>query len=870
MSTHIFVLMSAPPPFPWLLSTLCLGCYASVAVLLFGWGEATSRVPPSPERDLALYWMKRVRTTDFTDWYNTNAETVGSSAGRTLPGGMGVEGQVLMPLHAVYLYALSRVVDWHPHVVWASAFGLDAQNIHAQQCHTSECFDVHHDAVVVLVVMMSILVPPILWALMARVAAMLVDGLNDRAAVNGPVTSTSSTSLSGVTRVDQSVWVFRCTAIGFGIVFLFAVLPLTALEFLTLHPVAMCGAGLLAVVYLMLTEEYWFVNRENYPRSSFDFSKPFYEQGHVCSFSLKRGPPLRGMAAMAALTMLLCLLLRSMWVIAPFVFVWIFTLCYQHAHRRLLVCVKVPEGEQSAKSARDGYIDFGYSCYRDRLYLQFCAGSVLSAAVVVAIIVGAPFVYKKQPLCAFVDLFAPPYTERLLPVGETARVSLTGGRELTEDCLTIFPRTFTCTRPSPNVWLLSEFYGVSWTQMSVSLAALVTSTKRKMYTNGYLWLDFVTLTILVLSNGVTILTALLYRVRRVPLTFESPAEFLAEYRAQEKIFDNYWTAEAERLSKTRLCPASERTQWGKPCGAETSGQNEAKIVRRTCITQEEYALKQLSIFLWIMLGAVATCNLFVLHAGGITNIALALVPAMVLRAVDAMISALRWALPEAFIVPSLAPEEETRTIRKGGCAVTVPNFRMSGLDLPSGSRWCSSANLSETSEVLWAIVVGAVVGICGETILTGSPALQQGRQNLLIALAALFAFYLLKRRCIGNMSVVSALLLIVVNAASLYAMYNTIDLVGGDMWSMLCAWGAALYESLTGPVDLTGGRTIDSMVYHAAVACVLLLGTGLQAAVRIARLALQQEEVCFVDPSWNSMSDPASAGADSDQVAPPR
>lgn len=886
-------------------------------------GDAT------PEELLSLYWMRRTTMLPYRSWYlhGTHAYSSVPPAQR-LPPPVIAEGQVVYPVHALYLYVCGAWLRLTRPELANSVMSTRAQPLltHAEAVELRQAFAWVSVACVLVVGV------PGLWCLISSIAHLLRRAVSEReraarlqlpadvcesvsASAMGPTLAAGTAAAASAGAITPEAPEGRdvgpsgaarellnflrrettevATFLGALIVVILSVLPPLAMELSTLQPWCLCGSLLVWCVHLVLQNEL-----QLHPGASlatdaaFDLTTPLVVEGAVEFFGLKRKPSLRPLVALSMLLAVMALTMTPCLYVVPVLLVWTLSACWQHGYLRVLVRVKVPQGARDPSADRDGYSRVGYSCYRDRLHMYSCFGNSTVLGVLLVLAVTTPFWLYQQPAMAFMDLFACP--SKTSPASVKAGVNLsslsfTGGRELHARCLSGAYNYYTCTLPTPNMWQLTEWFGMPWTDLAKSFTRVFTLDRNYVDSESPLWLDYGMVVLLVLANTTSILVLTFYRVRKPPLSFETPVEYATERAAQRAELETYYLQKRAAARGAPAAPKSNKAHKSAAAAGDAAERKRAKIV--TCVSREEYIVKQVVLVAWMLSIAALSCTLFVLQTRPSSS-AMVFPCSSLLAAVYAVVHVLRREQPLAFHpMPDAEPRQAASAGRaaaggEGGADAAAAAQQSAPVAAdgaatsmlaqrdrddprpPAASRWCTTPaapSMAHVADVSWlyATFAAAELGTGALTWLTMPVLLHQG---IIAALGGGVAVSLALLRRWARTDTTSRSFLVLGGISCVLMVLLLIGQAVPQSDGFAAPGQPASVTDTVGDVYSHGSEnTLRMLIYQCAVAAVMYGCCLVHAALRVAGLALEPEEMRIVpvdeELSYLNKAKPAAGAA---------
>lgn len=873
----------------------------------------------TPDAHLALFWLHRSLTTPYRAWYlhDTDAYATAPLQGR-LPHSAVEQGRVLLPLHVIYLRLCGQWLRWARPELTSSLRQLTGDELSSSSSGlTSQpavtLFSALQEAVAtVAACCVTLIGAPASWYFAETLARLLTRAVRERVrvarmqlppsseeahlaaaaaaaeqnefftanltrstdkAAPHPTASTHATTAAEpkTSEVATPHNVHNATVfLGALLVVVMGLLPLLVVEVGTLQPWCLVGSLLVWAVGAVLQDAQTLHTSEtDMPDDAFDLSAPIVEEGPIVFYSAKQQPSLVPLVCYTVIATCMALTLHSCLHVVPLFLLWALTSCWQHGYKRVLV--KMKEKASGLAAHGDHCTRVGYSCYADKLHMNECFCYVSVASVTTVLLLTTPWWWLKQPLLTFMDLFVSPK----LPGNATADAatlavlharSFTGARELHANCLSGLTPYYTCARPTANGWRLSEWFGLPWTRVAKSLTGLFFAHDDDVDRESARWLDFPTLVLAVLANAPSVLVIAFYRVRKPPLSFETPLQYATERAAQQAEQQAYW----EKKRQARSGGGAHPTPTASSSSASSSAVQErkrAKVV--TCLCREEYLAKQVVLFCWMLSLAVTSGTLLFVHNGPASGV-LALTCGALLAAVYAIVWVLRRAHRLAFAAwPSTttpaaaAPRLNRETMNRTSTSAEAQQPRQTedakdpsaltqqGCDdprPPAASRWCTSAvapSLAHAADVAWLLLL-LLASVLSTGALTWAVVPPLARQGALVVVGGGVGVALHRLRQWAQVDFTSSVLFTCGCAASLLlALILLLQLFSST--TMSTARSVFRLTSKFGDLhSRTGDVALRTLVYQCAVAYAAYVGCVVYASLRIGRLALEPEEVSLV------------------------
>ncbi|KAG5506877.1 hypothetical protein JIQ42_07593 [Leishmania sp. Namibia] len=851
-----------------------------------------------PEESLSLFWMRRAMTQPYRSWYLHDSETYrGVPLIMRLPKGVVAEGQILYPFHVLHLYACGVWLQWvrpdlamklfTPHeqprltrtdaiqlrsaLAWVSAgcvvlvggpavwclVGTLSRLLHHAVCERERASRRHLPADVCVAVAASGVGAPT----PGKAAEASAEASNEKTVDTG-------TEAAGATKPEASgVAIF----LGSVTVLFTGVLPLFVMEMCTMQPWCLCGSLLVWAVFCVLKDELQLhAGEEQSTDAAFDLATPVVVEGDIEFFAMKREPSVCPLIALSLTCTVMSLTMPSCLFAALLFFLWGLTACWQRRHRRVLVKLKLPKKTTDPSVDGSGCVRIGYSCYSDTLWMNRCFGCSTLFAVCLMLGVTTPWWLHQQPVLTFMDLFAS-------PPKPSPNVSFTGGHELHPRCLAGHYSYYSCAQPTPNMWQLTEWFGLPWTTMAETLTSMFTGDRDYINQESPLWLNYIMLVLLAFANSGSILVLGFYRLRKPPLSFETPVLYATQL-AERQAFCAAKQARRRASAPSPVPPAPQPTSEPVSGAQVSAGRRHQRSKQVTCLSREEYVVKQVVLMCWMLSVAAASGTMLLLHNAP-SSCVLMFPCGSLLAAIYVVIRVLRCGQPLAFhpIPQQSAGGVGVAWMPKKGAAASAaygrkPQDLGSAATLAAwqgtqsagssartqqdlddqrpaaGSRWCTTAvapSLAHAADVSWVYLVltASVLGTGALTWMTVPTLMRHGSLFLLggcaaVSLALLRAWAQVDTTSdiflrLGALSCVVLGLLLIAQAvpqssASTVAclLVRFTDLVG-DMYTH------------------TGDNAFRALIYECAASCVLYTCCAVHATLRLGRLALEPEEVCL-------------------------
>ncbi|KPA74778.1 hypothetical protein ABB37_09064 [Leptomonas pyrrhocoris] len=892
---------------------LVVGLLCGLAVLLCTEGPSfflTTSLPrdtitvTSPDVHLALYWLRRSLTQPYRGWYLHDAasyDTVGV-AGR-LPPSVVEQGRVLLPLHVLYLRLSGEWLRWtQPDLVRRLLPNSDDGNGLADGRY-ADALRVQQAIATVAAGCVVLIGAPGSWCFMRAVSQLLTRAARERvrvARMQLPASASSSPSSSSsppatedaegargvkgkvkaapiqVEEEDATPPSVHDAAVFFGALVIVGagLLPLLLLEVCTLQPWCLVGSLVIWAVYAVLRDELQLHPRESdMSDDPFDLASPVMQEGAVVVYPLKRQPSVVPLASYVVIATFTSLSLTSCLYITPLLFLWALTSCWQHGSRRVLVKVKASAADTASTTAvtsdrSGGYVRVGYSSYTDKSHMNACFCCASMSSVLTVLLLTTPWWWRQQPLLAFMDLFAgPPLPTAAHQSRQNHSSSLeglmgrsfTGAREMQARCLSgPSPSYLSCALPAANAWQLSEWFGLPWTHAAQALTQLFAIEDDYVHRESARWLEFATVVMVVLGNAASVLTLTFYRIRKPPLTFETPVRYAAERAAHQAEQHAYW--EAKRLSRRGGGGRSGASRGSAPppaappsstsAAADGSEGKRAKVV--TCLCREEYVVKQVVLLSWMLSLAILSGTALFMRNGPASGV-LALPCSSLLAAVYVVASVLRRAHPLAFCP---LPSSSTTAGRKA--EGTQQHNDPSALTQQDGddprplpaSRWCTSAvapSLVHAADVTWLQMI-FVASVLSTGALSWTVIPTVVRQMVIGVGSGGVALSLWRLRRWASLDLSSSVLFTCGGVASVCLwLLLTVQLLPPSGSFASSSSHLYTFTSRFGNMHAsTGEAALRAFIYQCAVACGIYVSCIIYASLRVGRLALEPEEVRLV------------------------
>ncbi|CBZ24053.1 hypothetical protein, unknown function [Leishmania mexicana MHOM/GT/2001/U1103] len=869
-----------------------------------------------PEELLSLFWMRRAMAQPYRSWYLHNSEAYsGVPATMRLPKDVVAEGQILYPFHVLYLYACGVWLQWmQPEL----AMRLLTPREQPRLTH-SDAAELRSTLAWVSVGCVVLVGAPGAWFFAGTLSHLLRRAVCDRecasrlhlpadvcttaaasAVLAAPPANAATASsrspdetiigrekeLAGVaTRETGDVAAF----LGSLIIVLMGILPLLVVEVCTMQPWCLCGSLLVWALFFALQNELQLhVGEAQTTDASFDMSTPIVVGNGVEFCALKQEPSVCPLIALSVTVTVMSLAMPSCLFATLLFFLWSLSACWQRGYRRVLVKLKLPSGTRNPSVGKDGYVRMGYSCYRDTLWMNrcFCCATLFAVCLVLA--VTTPWWLHQQPVLTFMDLFASPLkpSSSVATKGEAAEraigpanLSFTGGHEMHACCLVGPYSYYNCARPTPNMWRLTEWLGFPWTSMAKALTGIFTVNQSYINEESPLWLNYIMLVLLTLANAGSIVVLTFYRVRKPPLSFETPVVYAAQRAAQRAEHQSYWAAKrAGRRDGARppappaLQPKLESASAAQ--GSDGGARQRAKVV--TCLSREEYVVKQVVLLCW-MLSASTISGTVLFLRNAPSSCVLVFTSGSLLAAVSVVIGVLRCERPLAFHpVPqrtAIAVSDAWKMKGDGATAaadgskpqdadsVAAPEggqghdasaaMPQDGDDArpPAASRWCTTAvapSLAHAADVpcLYLVFTASVLSIGALTWATVPMLLRHG---ILLLLCCCTSVSLVPLRTWTPVDI----------TCNIFARLGAVSCVGLGLllaaqavpqWSVSAvACRLVRFTDKMGDVYThTGDNVLRALIYQCIASCFLYACCAVHATLRVVRLALEPEEVHLV------------------------
>jgi hypothetical protein len=844
----------------------------------------------TPDVHVALYWVRRTLVLPYHTWYlhHTDAYPTVPLEVR-LPDAVVRQGHILFPLHVFYLRFCGQWLHWtHPQLAHKLLSDDSTQGGELAVANgLREAMAMVAAAFVVLVG------APGSWCLARVLTQLLTRAVQERervARAQLPAATGETRRAASAAEADQAADAALGSArgappsdvraaacfLGALLIVLVGLLPLLVVEVSTLQPWCLVGSLLVWAVYAVLQDELQrHVSEAETTDDAFNLTTPLIEEDAVVFFALKKQPGLKPLVSYAVLATLMSLTLPSCLYLTLVLFLWTLTSCWQHGYKRVLVKVKsaATRGGTTAVADSKDLLRVGYSCYADKLYMNLCFCYASLPSVLTLLAITTPWWWCQQPLLSFIDLFASPplpSAENMTAAAVTVMGrSFTGARELRADCLSGLTSYYNCALPTANGWQLSEWFGLPWTRLSESLTRFFMAKDTDVARESARWLEFATVVLVVLMNGASVLVLSFYRVRKPPLSFETPLQYAAERAAHQAEQEAYW--EAKKSARRGSSGGGDGSQQ-RPSPSTTAAEDKrAKVV--TCLCREEYVVKQAVLLCGMLALAAASCTVLILRNGPASGVA-SLPCSSLLAAVHAVIAVLRRTHPLAFIrSPSSGSSHIGASTQCAQPVRVSPSqqkpqkeeevYDPSALTQqdrddprpPAASLWCSSAvapSLAHVADVAWLLLMAtATLLSTGALSWPVVPAvLRHGVVGMCGGFTG-FALWRLRRWAVADFTssvlfaggCVASLLLTVLLVAQLIPQTSAEGLPslhGGIRY--LSVVMDRLGDVYTGTDD----AALRAYVYQCAVACITYVSCAVYAALRIGRLAIEPEEVWLV------------------------
>ncbi|KAG5485748.1 hypothetical protein LSCM1_07159 [Leishmania martiniquensis] len=856
-----------------------------------------------PEELLSLFWMRRAVTQPYSSWYLHNSETYrGVPMSMRLPKVVVAEGQLLYPFHVLYLYACGVWLRWVRPDLAVKLFTPHEQ----PRLKHAEAVQLRSTLAWPCVGCVVLVGGPAVWCFVGTLSRMLRHAVRERerasriywpadvcAAVaasgggapvseNAAAASTKAckekafgiaTELAGVTTLetsDAAIFLGSLSILFTGIV------PLFVMEMCTMQPWCLCGSLLVWAVFCVLKDELQLhAAEEHMTDAAFDLSTPVVVERGLEFFALKRQPSLCPLIALSVIVTVMSLTMPSCLFARLLFFLWSLSACWQRSHRRVLVKLQLPKRTADTSAISNKSVRIGYSCYSDTLWMArcLCCSTIFAACLVLA--VTTPWWLHQQPLVAFMNLFARP--PKPLPnaslkggsVGratEPASTSFTGGYEMHPRCLAGYYSYGSCARPTSNMWRLTVWFGLPWTTVAKTLTSIFTADRGYIDQESPLWLNYIML-LLALGNSGSILVLSFYRVRKPPLSFETPVWYATQRVAQ--------LAGCRGGAQSPVPPASESVS-GAPVSAGKRHQR-AKVV--TCLSREEYIVKQVVLLCWMLSVITASGTMLFLHSAP-DSCVLMFPCGSLLAAVYVVIRILRCERPLAFhpmppqpvkavcaapmrpksAAPASADDPTPHDF--GSAAIPAapqgtqshasPAHNQQDRDderPPAASRWCSTAvapSLAHAADVSWLCLV-LTASVLGTGALTWMTVPTLLRHAILFLLGGCVTLSLAQLRTLSQVDTTSYIFMRLGALGSVVlGLLLAAQAVPPSSASTLARWLVWVTDRVGDIYTRTAENVLRSLIYQSAAACLLFACCVVHATLRLARLALEPEGVSLV------------------------
>ncbi|KAK7201842.1 hypothetical protein NESM_000251300 [Novymonas esmeraldas] len=824
-----------------------------------------------PDELLALFWLRRAATQPYATWYLHSSSTYpGVDAAMRLPKSVVAEGQILYPVHVIYLYLSGLWLRLVRPDLAATLLSPQRQ----PRLTNADAAELRQTLAWMGIACVVLIGAPAVWCLVSRLTSLLRCAVREResasrlrlpadvcaavaASAVGATTTTAAAAraaagvkserLAGLGARETSA---VATFLGSLIVVLMGMVPLMVMEVCTMQPWCLCGSLLVWAVYWVLANELQLhASESDMTDDAFDLATPVVVEGAVQFFTMRQAPRTYPLMALSLSTTVMALASPSCLFAVPLLVLWVLSACWQHGHRRVLATMKVAAGARAESADRHGYVRLGYSRYCDKLWMNTCFSGATVCSACLVLLVTTPWWYHQQSVLSFMDLFASP---PLPATAAASALSFTGGREMVARCLRGPYTHYTCAQPTPNMWRLTEWFGMPWTGLAKSLTRLFTLDRDYVNKESPLWLKYIMIVLLVLVNGGGILVLALYRIRAPPLAFETPAQY-ATLRAEHD-------AERQAYWETRRGAARRGGRGAQPPGSGSAAEPMKKrAVTATCVSREEYVVKQVVLVCWML--CIATTSGTVLFLRTVpSSCALTFPCSALLAAVYVLIRVLRRDLPLAFHPIAVPPPRAGGPAAAAGAAEAAGNAEahdasaLVHLDRgdpqpPAASRWCTTAvapSLAHVADVAWLYLVFTATAL-GTGALTWMTVPVLLRHGVLLLLCGCIAVSLLLLRRWARVDTTSNI-------------FFKLGSLGNGLLALVLAAQAvpqtAASAAARQPVRLTDfagdvygtadDNTLRALVYQGVAACVLYACCIVHGTLRLARLALEPEEVRLV------------------------
>ncbi|CAJ1986387.1 hypothetical protein conserved [Leishmania donovani] len=842
-----------------------------------------------PEELLSLFWMRRAVSQPYSSWYLHSSEAYSGVPGpMRLPKDVVTEGQILYPFHVLYLYACGVWLQWmRPEL----AMKLLTSRQQPRLTH-SDAIELRSTLAWVSVGCVVLVGAPGTWLFAAALSRLLRRAACDRerasrlhlpadscinvtastvvAAPPANAATASSRSpdetiigrekeLTGMAaREARDVAAF----LGSLITVLMGILPLLVVEVCTMQPWCLCGSLLVWALFFALQNELQLhAGEAQTADASFDMTTPIVVGNGVEVFALKQEPGVCPLIGLSVTVTVISLAMPSCLFATLLLVLWSLSACWQRGYRRVLVKVKLPRGRSSPSVGKDGYVRMGYSCYRDTLWMNRCFCYATLFAVCLVLAVTTPWWLHQQPVLTFMDLFASPpkpsssaatkgeAAERAI---DPANLSFTGGHEMHARCLAGPYSYYNCAQPTPNMWRLTEWLGFPWTSTAKALTGIFTVNQSYINKESPLWLNYIVLVLLTLANAGSILVLTFYRVRKPPLSFETPVVYAAQLAAQRAEHQAYWASKrAGRCDGARtpapLAPQPKVETASAAQGSAGGGRQRVKVV--TCLSREEYVVKQVVLLCWML--SASTISGTVLFLRNAPSSCVLVFPSVsLLAAVSVVISVLRCERPLAF---HPAPQQAAKTV-SGAWKMkkdTSAPMQQDGDDSrpPAASRWCTTTvapSLAHAADVpcLYLVFTASVLST-GALTWTIVPMLLRHGILLLLCWRTSLSLVLLRTWAPADTTCNIFARLGAVSCVALGLLLAAQAVPQSSASAVACR--LARFTDKVGDVYAhTGDNVLRALIYQCIASCFMYACGAVHATLRVARLALEPEEVHLV------------------------
>ncbi|GET86148.1 hypothetical protein, unknown function [Leishmania tarentolae] len=831
-----------------------------------------------PEERLSLFWMRRAMVQPYKSWYLHSSEAYsGVPVAMRLPKDVVAEGQILYPLHVLYLYGHGVWLQWvRPDLAMKLFTPLEVPRL----TH-SDLMELRNTLACVSVGCVILVGAPGAWCLARALSRLLRRAACDReraaclhlpadvcATVTAPPKDAATASarwpderiidkekaLAGVAAgATRNVAAF----LGAFITVVTGMLPLLVMEVCTMQPWCLCGSLLVwALFFAIQNELHLHADEAHMADSSFDVVTPILVRNSVEFLGLKQEPSIWPLVALSLTATVIALAMPSCLLVTLLFFLWNLSACWQRGYRRVCVRVMLPREVSTPSLGHDNYVRMGYSCYRDTFWVNrcFCCATLFSVCLVLT--VTTPWWLHQQPVLTFMDLFASPPMpspiaatkgEAAVHAMNPANLSFTGGHEMHVCCLAGPYSYYNCAQPAPNMWRLTEWLGLPWTALAKTLTWVFTVNERDIHEASPMWLNYSTITLLTLVNAGSILVLAFYRFRKPPLSFETPEA----YAAQRVGGHDDARPPAPSAPQLKRMPAS--TAQGSVGGEH----RREKVV--TCLSREEYVVKQAVLLCW-MLSASTISGTVLLLRNAPSSCVLVFPCGSLLGAAYVMICILRRERPLAFYPGPQQLEKAGGDAckMKKAAATPVASQGTQGHGFPApmqkddehlrpsaASRWCTTAvapSMAHAADVVYLYLVFAA-SVLGTGALTWATVPMLLRYGILLLLCGCAAVSLAQLRTWAQTDTTCYIL---VRLGSLtcfvLGLLLAAQAVPQSSASAAAHWLVRFTDKMGDVYTHTGDNTLRLLIYQCIASCFLYTSCVVHATLRVAQLALEPEE----------------------------